>query len=319
MTKISIAPMMAWTDTHYRVLMRLMSKHLVLYTEMLTSPAIIHGDRHYLLGYDPSEHPVAVQLGGSDPHELAECARIVSDMGYDEINLNVGCPSDRVQSGFFGACLMLKPQVVADCVAAMQAVTKVPVTVKTRIGVDDQDSYQLLQAFIQTMAQAGCKEFTIHARKAWLSGLSPRENREIPPLKYEWVYQLKQDFPHLKFMLNGGVKTVAEIQAQLDKVDGVMIGRAAYEHPYTMATIDQLIFNESRAPLTQQEIITAYSPYMAQQLKQGVRLRTLIRHLLGFFQAQPGARQWRRYLSEHGGDDASGIKVIEHALCLLTV
>ncbi|HYF98425.1 MAG TPA: tRNA dihydrouridine(20/20a) synthase DusA, partial [Coxiellaceae bacterium] len=238
MKKISIAPMMAWTDTHYRVLMRLISKRVVLYTEMLTTPAVIHGHREYLLGYDPVEHPLAIQLGGSNPLELAECAKIVTDYGYDEINLNVGCPSDRVQSGLFGACLMLQPTLVAECVAAMRAVTHLPVTVKTRIGVDEQDSYEALHHFITTVADAGCAEFTIHARKAWLKGLSPKENREIPPLCYEYVYQLKKDFPQLQFMLNGGVRTITDMQTQLERVDGVMVGRAAYEHPYSMVAVD---------------------------------------------------------------------------------
>ena len=306
--------MMAWTDTHYRVLMRLISKRVVLYTEMVTSPAILHGDRQYLLGYDATEHPLAVQLGGSDPKELAECAKIVTDFGYDEINLNVGCPSDRVQSGLFGACLMLQPARVAECVAAMKEATHIPVTVKTRIGVDDHDSYEELHHFINTVATAGCEEFTIHARKAWLKGLSPKENREIPPLRYDWVHQLKQDFPMLRFILNGGVKTIKDIQTQLPLLDGVMIGRAAYEHPYFMAEVDRLFFVETEAPLSEQEIIEAYLPYMAIQLKQGVRLRTLIRHLLGFFQGKPGARQWRRYLSEHGGDDERGVEVIKEAI-----
>lgn len=309
--------MMAWTDKHYRSLMRLISKHVLLYTEMLTTPAIIRGHREYLLAYSDCEHPVAVQLGGSNPSELALCAKIATDYGYDEINLNVGCPSDRVQSGRFGACLMLEPELVADCVAAMKAVTHIPITVKTRIGVDDQDSYEALHTFIQRVAAADCQAFIVHARKAWLKGLSPKENREIPPLRYEVVHQLKQDFPHLSFILNGGIKSVEAIQMQLPHVDGVMIGRAAYEHPYCLAEIDQLFFNETHAPLTQKEVIQAYLPYLSKQLEQGVHLRSLTRHLLGFFQGLAGARQWRRYLSEHGGDDQRGVRVIEEALALV--
>ncbi len=314
---ISVAPMMAWTDRHYRALMRLITRHTLLYTEMLTTSALLHGNRDYLLEYSKCEHPVAIQLGGSHPAELAEAAAIAQDYGYDEINLNVGCPSDRVQSGQFGACLMLQPQLVAECVSAMKARVEIPVTVKTRIGVDEQDSYAELHHFIQSVSAAGCESFIVHARKAWLKGLSPKENREIPPLRYEVVYQLKQDFPSLHFILNGGIKTIEAAQMHLSYLDGVMMGREAYANPYALAHVDQCFYGDTRAPLTQTEVVRAYLPYVAEQLQRGVRLRSLIRHLLGLFQGQPGARQWRRHLSEQGGEEGLGIRVIEAALLRL--
>ena len=310
--------MMDCTDRHYRMLMRQISRHVLLYTEMVTTGAIIHGDRERLLGYTPAEHPLALQIGGSDPKALAECAKMAQDLGYAEVNLNVGCPSDRVQSGHFGACLMKSPQLVADGVAAMQATVQIPVTVKTRIGVDDQDSYPELQFFIDQVAKAGCQSFILHARKAWLKGLSPRENREIPPLRYDVVYQLKRDFPSLEIIINGGIKTLDEMQKHLQHVDGVMIGREAYSNPYLFAAVDQLFYGATAEPLSGKMVIAKYLPYVAEQLAKGVPLRRLTRHLVGLFQGQPGARRWRRYLSENAGQQTGGVDVIHQALALVT-
>lgn len=295
---LSIAPMMMCTDRHYRYLMRLITKRTLLYTEMITTGAIIHGDRERLLAYSDSEHPLALQLGGSDPKQLAECARIAEQFAYDEINLNVGCPSDRVQAGRFGACLMREPELVADCVANMRDVLSLPVTVKTRIGVDDHDSYEALTHFIETVAQAGCQTFIMHARKAWLKGLSPRENRNVPPLRYEVVQQIKKDFPHLEIIINGGIKTVEDVQQHLATVDGVMIGREVYSHPYLFADVDRLFFNEAREPSSRLEILKRYLPYISEQLQEGVPLRRLTTHLVGLFQGCRGAKRWRRELTE---------------------
>jgi tRNA-dihydrouridine synthase A len=309
---ISIAPMMACTDRHFRYLARLMSRHVLLYTEMLTTGAVIHGDRDKLLGYNDAEHPIALQLGGSDPKALAQSAAIGADFGYDELNLNVGCPSDRVQAGRFGACLMKEPELVADCVDTMKAVVDIPVTIKMRTGVDDQDSYEALCQFVTTVSKAGCQTFIVHARKAWLKGLSPRENRNVPPLQYDLVYRLKHDFPELEIIINGGVKTMEDTQTQLNHVDGVMIGREAYSNPGLIAQFDALC--DSKAPeLTDiKAIIKAYLPYAGGQLAKGAKLRSLTRHLVGCFQGEPGARYWRRYLSEHGGGQC--VEVIESAL-----
>ena len=314
--RISVAPMMACTDRHYRYFARLISKHTLLYSEMVSANAIIHGDRNKLLGFNAEEHPVALQLGGSDPQALAICAKIGEDFGYDEINLNVGCPSDRVQSGQFGACLMKMPTLVANCVAAMTRAVSIPVTVKIRIGVDDQDSYPELCKFITEVATAGCTTFIVHARKAWLSGLSPKDNRNIPPLRYEVVYQLKRDFPELEIIINGGIKCLEDIDKHLAHVDGVMIGREAYSNPWLLASFDQYL-TKTGSEANIKDVILAYLPYIARELAHGAKLRALSRHLIGLFQGQPGARHWRRYLSEHAGADLRGIQVVKSALELV--
>jgi tRNA-dihydrouridine synthase A len=316
--RLSVAPMMDWTDRHERFFLRLISRRALLYTEMITAAAILRGDRGRLLAYHPAEHPVALQLGGSDPASLAESARIGADLGYDEINLNVGCPSDRVQTGRFGACLMLEPALVRDCLAAMRAAVSVPVTVKHRIGVDDTDSYDALCRFVATVAESGCTTFIVHARKALLSGLTPKENREIPPLSYETVHRLKRDFPHLAVVLNGGVRSLDEVEEELRQIDGVMIGRAAYETPYMLAEVDHRIFGEDSAPaLSRHAIIEAYRPYMRAELAAGTPLRHMTRHILGLFQGLPGARAWRRTLTEGAVKDGAGIEVLDAALAHL--
>lgn len=281
---------------------------------MVTTGAMLYGDRERLLAYDPAEHPVALQVGGSEPEQLAQCARIAAEWGYDEINLNVGCPSDRVQSGRFGACLMAEPGLVAACIAAMRAAVALPVTVKTRIGIDKRDSYAELVEFVGRVAEGGCQTFIIHARKAWLQGLSPKQNREIPPLRHDIVYQLKQDFPHLTIILNGGLRTLEQIDQQRRKVDGVMVGRAAYENPYLLAEVEQHFWVAERAIPTRHQIIRALLPYIEQQLQHGTPLHCMTRHLLGLFQGVPGARAWRRYLSEHVHRPGAGITVLEAAL-----
>ena len=306
--------MMDWTDRHERAFLRTVSRRVLLYTEMVTTGAILHGDRDRFLGFDASEHPVALQLGGSEPADLAACAREGADRGYDEINLNLGCPSDRVQRGRFGACLMTEPDLVADCVAAMIDAVSIPVTVKTRIGVDDQDSYEALQAFVARVAGAGCRSFTIHARKAWLSGLSPKQNREVPPLRYEVVYDLKRDFPDLEIVLNGGVLSLDEAEDHLRLVDGVMIGRAAYQSPYILAEADRRIFGEEAPLLSREAIIEAFLPYVESQLIRGVPLKSITRHMLGLFNGLPGARAWRRHLSEEAHKPGAGPAVILAAL-----
>ncbi len=306
--------MMDWTDRHERYLLRLISCHTRLYTEMVTTGAILHGDLQRLLGYDPAEHPLALQLGGSDPAELARSARIGAEFGYDEINLNVGCPSDRVQTGRFGACLMAEPDLVAEGVAAMRAVVPIPVTVKTRIGIDNRDSFEELCDFVSRVAVAGCRTFIIHARKAWLHGLSPKQNREIPPLRYGVVYRLKQAFPALTIVINGGIMDSAQIDHHLRYVDGVMIGRAAYHNPYLLASVDQRFFGVHQPARSRHQIVAAFRPYVVEQLSRGVPLKSMTRHMLGLFQGQPGARAWRRYLSEHAHRRGAGIEVIDEAL-----
>jgi tRNA-dihydrouridine synthase A len=312
--KFSVAPMMDWTDRHDRYFLRLISRRVRLYTEMITTGAILYGNQDKLLAYDPAEHPVAIQLGGSNPVELATAARIAAAWGYDEINLNVGCPSDRVQSGRFGACLMAEPLLVADCVAAMTAAVTIPVTVKTRIGIDDRDSYEELVRFIDANAAAGCRTFIIHARKAWLHGLSPKENREVPPLHYERVYQLKADFPELTIVINGGITDLQQVDDHLKKVDGVMMGRVAYQNPYLLAEVDRRFFDDNRVSLSRHQVIEALLPYMEQQLMQDIYLSTITRHILGLFQGLPGARAWRRYISEHAHRCGAGVEVLEAAL-----
>lgn len=305
---------MDWTDRHCRAFHRTLTRRTLLYTEMVTTGAILHGDRARHLGFSPTEHPVALQLGGSDPAALAECARIAQDWGYDEVNLNCGCPSDRVQNGSFGACLMATPDVVARAVEAMRGATTLPVTVKHRIGIDDLDSYEHLTRFVETVAEAGCQTFIVHARKAWLSGLSPKENREIPPLRYEVVRQLKADFPQLTVVLNGGVLTLAAAQEQLAWADGVMVGRAAYQDPYLLAAADRDLFGEQVMPTSRREAIEAFLPYVAAQLAEGQPLHRMMRHTLGLFAGQPGARHWKRTLSERGHRPGAGLEVVREAL-----
>lgn len=309
---ISVAPMMDCTDKHDRYFLRLIAPHILLYTEMLTTAALIHGDYKRLLAFDSREHPVALQLGGSQPKALKDCAKMGEDFGYDEINLNVGCPSDRVQSGRFGACLMLEPQVVAEGVATMINAVQIPVTVKCRIGVDERDTYEHLQQFIETISTTGCKIFIIHARKAWLSGLSPKENREIPPLLYDVVYQIKKDFPELTVIINGGIKTIEHTVKHLQHVDGVMIGREAYANPYFLAQLEEKYFHTY--PPSRHEVVEAFLPYIERQLKDKVKLSSMTRHMLGLFLGEKGARLWRRYLSENAHLDGAGLQVIRQAI-----
>lgn len=295
--RIAIAPMIDCTDRHCRYFLRLISRHVLLYTEMITAKALLHGDTHRFLSHDPAEHPVAFQLGGSDPRELAVCAKKVEEAGFDEVNLNVGCPSDRVQSGMFGACLMAHPDLVADCIAAMKSSVKIPVTVKTRIGIDDRDSYEHLHDFVAKVSHAGCQVFIIHARKAWLKGLSPKENREIPPLRYDIAAMLKQDFPHLTIILNGGINTLDEIATHLTTFDGVMIGRAAYSNPYLLSDFDQRFYHATHPIPTREEILANLQPYIEKHTRSGIYAKSITRHILGLYQGQPGARAWRRKLS----------------------
>ncbi len=311
---VSVAPMMDWTDRHQRYFMRKITRHTLLYTEMVNAQAILRGNRQKLLGYHPSEHPIAVQLGGSQPDILSKAALIAEDYGYDEINLNVGCPSDRVQQGRFGACLMAEPQRVAECVQAMQSKVSVPVTIKCRIGIDDLDTYEFLHQFIALLSQAGCQVFIIHARKALLSGLSPKQNREIPPLNYQRVYQIKQDFPKLCIVINGGIQSLEDIQSHLHSVDGVMLGREAYRHPYLLSEMDHLFYNDQDIPLTRYQVVEAMLEYISHHLKQGGRLQQVARHMLGLFLGQPGGRKWRQLLSEQAHKKEAHIDVIQQAL-----
>ncbi|MCX7087653.1 MAG: tRNA dihydrouridine(20/20a) synthase DusA [Methylococcales bacterium] len=312
----SVAPMLDWTDKHCRYFHRLLSQHALLYTEMVTTGAIIYGDSQRHLAFNVQENPVALQLGGSNPQDLARCAQMAVEYGYREVNLNVGCPSDRVQNGRFGACLMATPSLVADCVAAMQQVVAIPVTVKCRIGIDELDSYEELVAFVRTIADAGCATFIVHARKAWLSGLSPKQNRDVPPLRYDVVYQLKQDFPQLEIILNGGLTSLADCDAVLSSVDGVMVGREVYHNPYLLGTVDHAYYGDTHAIPSRAAIIEAFMPYMHAQIQAGVRLNSMTRHILGLFHGQPGARAWRRYLSEHACKTGAGINVVAEALKL---
>jgi tRNA-dihydrouridine synthase A len=308
----AVAPMMDWTDRHCRVLHRLLSAHTLLYTEMVTADAILHGDRERLIGFSEIEHPVALQLGGADPKKLAEAARIGAERGYDEINLNVGCPSDRVQSGCFGAALMKEPTLVGDCVAAMRAAVNVSVTVKCRIGVDEQDPSEALPALVEACAAAGVRTFAVHARKAWLSGLSPKENREIPPLDYGLVYALKQARPELTIIINGGIGSLDEAEAHLGHVDGVMLGRAAYQSPAILADVDRRFFGGEARDVN--SAVDAYVDYIAQRLNEGVPLNAMTKHMLGLFHGLPGARLFRRHLSENATKKGAGISVLRDAL-----
>ncbi|MDZ7620929.1 MAG: tRNA dihydrouridine(20/20a) synthase DusA [Candidatus Competibacteraceae bacterium] len=312
--RLSVAPMLDWTDRHCRYFLRLLTRHTLLYTEMVTTGAVLHGDRERMLAYHPAEHPLALQLGGSDPDELARCARVAAELGYDEVNLNVGCPSDRVQSGRFGACLMAEPDLVARCVTALRAAVDLPVTVKTRIGIDDRDSYPELVDFVARVAGGGCETFIIHARKAWLHGLSPRENREIPPLRHEVVYRLKQDFSGLTIILNGGLIALEQIAEALRRVDGAMIGRAAYENPYLLAEVDRRFLGSVEPPKTRLQVIQDFFPYAEEELRAGTPLQAMTRHLLGLFHGVPGARAWRRHISEHAHRRGAGLEVLEAAL-----
>ena len=314
--RLCVAPMMDWTDRHCRYFLRLISKHAYLYTEMITTGAILNGDAERALRFHPAEHPLALQLGGSDPGELAACARIATAYAYDEINLNVGCPSDRVRSGRFGACLMAEPALVADCVAAMAAATSLPVTVKTRIGIDDLDSYDFLCAFVAKTAAAGCATFIIHARKAWLQGLTPKENRQVPPLRYDVAYRLKRDFPQLQIILNGGITDLDQARRHLQHVDGVMLGRSAYHDPYILADVDGLLFTSAGPTANRHEVIAKLLPYIEEELNNGTRLHHITRHILGLFQGMPGARAWRRHLSENSHRDDAGIEIIRQALAV---
>ncbi|MGB5447710.1 MAG: tRNA dihydrouridine(20/20a) synthase DusA [Woeseiaceae bacterium] len=311
--KINIAPMMDWTDRHCRYFMRLLSPSALLYTEMVTAAAIHHGDAGRLLRYSDEEHPIALQLGGSDPGWMASATRKAAEFGYDEININVGCPSDRVQSGQFGACLMARPEIVADCYKAMQAETEVPVTVKTRIGIDDQDSDEFLQRFVDVIAAAGCQKVIVHARIAILEGLSPKDNRRIPPLNYDRVFRLKREFPQLEIVINGGLADIQQVEAVLQHVDGAMIGRQAYQQPYFLAELAHHFDPDWPLP-ERREIVHAMLPYVESVLADGESLHRVTRHMLGLFAGQPGARAWRRHISEHAHRPDAGVEVLINAL-----
>ena len=314
MHRFSVAPMMDWTDRHCRSFHRILTRRTLLYTEMVTTGALIHGPRERLLAFSPGEHPVALQLGGSDPADLARCAVMAEERGYDEVNLNCGCPSDRVQNGRFGACLMAEPELVAGCVAAMKAKVRIPVTVKCRIGIDEQDPEASLRRFVDTVAAAGPEVFVVHARKAWLKGLSPKENRDVPPLDYDLVRRMKAERPHLTIVLNGGVKTLDEAKAHLAWADGVMMGRAAYEHPFLLARVDSALFGAADPVASAEEAVAAFLPYVERELAQGAPLIAMTRHILGVFAGRPGARLFRRHLSEQAHKRGAGIEVLREAL-----
>ena len=314
---ISVAPMMGWTDRHARYFLRLISKHTLLYTEMVNTGAMLHnkqkiGEQRRFLAFHAAEHPLALQLGGSDPEALAQCAVMAEEAGFDEVNLNVGCPSDRVQSGHFGACLMAEPQLVADCISAMKAKVNVPVTVKCRIGIDDMEGYEPLINFVETVESGGCDTFIVHARKAWLQGVSPKQNREIPPLMYDYVHRLKREKPDLNISINGGIKSIDVTKQQLEYVDGVMIGREAYCNPYILAAVDKDVYGDKNAVVkSREEIIEQLYDYIERELASGVALHSITRHILGLYQGCPGAKAWRRHLSENGhkiGADSSVLK-----------
>lgn len=314
---ISVAPMMDRTDRHFRYFMRQITQRTLLYTEMVTSAAILHGDRDHLLGFSPEEKPLVLQVGGDHPADLAICAQVAEAMGYDEINLNVGCPSSRVQNGHFGACLMAHPEQVAACVEAMLKATHLPVTVKHRIGIDDRDRYEDMAHFVQIVAEAGCQRFTVHARKAWLQGLSPKENRDIPPLRYEDVHRLKQEFPRLWIEINGGLTTLAHVHEQLQRVDAVMIGRAAYDHPYLFANVDRQVFGEATNAPSRHAIVEAMIPYVDYWTARGLKLNKITRHMLQLFSGQPGSRIWKRVLTERSCQEGAGSEVIRDALAAM--
>jgi tRNA-dihydrouridine synthase A len=309
--------MMEWTDRHCRFFHRLLTRHALIYTEMLTTGAVLHGDRNRLLGFDPAEHPVALQLGGSDPGALAACARIAADFGYDEVNLNVGCPSDRVQEGRFGACLMAEPQLVGDCVAAMKAAVSIPITVKCRIGIDEQDPEEALGTLARMVEAAGVAALIVHARKAWLAGLSPKENREVPPLDYDRVYRLKLVHPKLPIVLNGGVADIEQACHHLDRLDGVMMGRAAYQEPWRLLAVDPMLFDAPAPFATPKQAAAALIPYIERELARGTRLHAITRHLHGLFRAVPGARAYRRHLATAAVRPGAGSAVLTEALALV--
>jgi tRNA-dihydrouridine synthase A len=315
--RFSVAPMMDWTDRHCRMFHRLMTRRSRLYTEMLTSGAILHGDRQRLLAFDACEHPVALQLGGSDARDLATAAKIGEDFGYDEINLNVGCPSDRVKEGRFGACLMAEPELVASCVAAMKRAVAIPVTVKCRIGIDDQDPEAALDALAQAVVAAGADALIVHARKAWLSGLSPKENRDIPPLDYERVYRLKASKPGVPVIINGGIGSLAQAKQHLAHVDGVMLGRAAYQEPWRLLAVDPELFGEAAPFTAMKDVLEAMMPYIERELARGTRLHSITRHFVGAFHGVPGARAFRRHLAENGVKTGAGIEVLKDAIALV--
>ena len=311
--KIAVAPMMDWTDRHCRFFLRLLSPGAMLYTEMVTAAAIVHGDAVRFLRYNEEEHPIALQLGGSEPAWMAQATAMAAKFGYDEININVGCPSDRVQSGQFGACLMARPDIVADCFRAMQSETDIPITVKSRIGIDDRDDEEFLRTFVTTLVDAGCKKFIVHARIAILEGLSPKENRTVPPLNYERVYRLKRDFPELEIVINGGLTEIGHVDAVLQQVDGAMIGRQAYHQPYFLAELERH-FNSATGVSSREDVVEQMLPYIDRQLANGVPLNSISRHMLGLFAGQPGARAWRRYISEHAHREGAGSEVLVNAL-----
>ncbi len=312
--RFCIAPMLDWTTRHQRFFMRLITKHALLYTEMITTGALIYGDRDRYLHYDETEHPVALQLGGSDPKAMAQCAKMAEDYGYDEVNINVGCPSERVQKGAFGACLMLEPELIAECIGEMKvAASTTPITVKNRIGVDHHDSYENLTHFIDIVSAAGCSTFYIHARSAWLKGLSPKDNRDIPPLNYDMVYQLKRDFPDIEFIINGGIKTLSSSIQHLKQLDGVMMGREAYSNPYSLVEVDNLIYGINKTAPTRHKVLDQFMNYVDKQLQQGVFLNHMTNHILGLFHAQPGAKAWRRHLSENASKKGAGLEVLKEA------
>ena len=314
--RISVAPMMDWTDRHCRYFHRLLAPAALLYTEMVTTGAIIHGDADRFLAYNPEEHPLALQLGGSEPEDLAACARIAQQRGYDEINLNVGCPSDRVQRGRFCACLMLEPELVRDCMSAMIDAVDIPVTIKTRLGVDDHYSYQYMSDFVGRVAESGCPVFIMHARMALLAGLSPKQYRDVPPLHYDWVYRLKEKSPDLEVVINGGIASVDEVKNHLEHVDGVMLGRAAYHTPWLLAECQQQLFDKQTIK-TREDIIESMNLYIERQVKSGVAVKHISRHLLGLFQGLPGAKAWRRYLSENAYRDDSNTDLLNRALAAM--
>jgi tRNA-dihydrouridine synthase A len=311
--RFCVAPMMEWTDRHCRYFLRLISRRTFLYTEMVTAEAVLYGNRERVLGFSPEEHPVGLQLGGCDPEKLAAASKIGAEYGYDEINLNIGCPSDRVQSGRFGACLMAEPELVGECVAAMGEAVALPVTVKCRIGIDDQDAEESLDRFIDRVAQAGCRTFIVHARKAWLKGLSPKENRDVPPLDYGRVARLKQRRPDLEIILNGGIESFAAAQVHLPEVDGVMLGRAAYADPYLLAEVDRALFGLNEFPPSRLEVLDRFTPYVERQMAAGARLNQMTRHILGLFHGQPRARAFRRHLAETAHLDGAGLEVLDEA------
>ena len=310
--------MLDWTDRHCRYFLRLISQHSVLYTEMITTGAIIYGDTHHHLQMNPLEHPVALQLGGSDPTDLAKACVLASKYDYAEINLNCGCPSDRVQNGMFGAVMMKNAKITADCIAAMQDAVDLPITVKHRIGVDDFDSYEFLCEFVDTVAKTGCETFLVHARKAWLKGLSPKQNREVPELNYERVYQLKKDFPQLEIIINGGVTTLAQSLDHLNHIDGVMVGREAYTNPYLLASVDQQIYGSEQPVIGREKIAEAFLDYVDNELAKGTKLQSMTRHILGLFHGMPGARQYRRHISENAYKPDATIDVLTNALAKTT-